>query len=105
MNSAIQQLNQVTQQNAAASEEMATSSEELSSQAQQLMEMISFFRLESDKTRKKSSGNEKIKTNQNISFVSEEINTPKPHELINRGERGISIDLGKDAHDSNYERF
>jgi len=105
VNNAIQQLNQVTQQNAAASEEMATSSEELSSQAQQLMEMISFFKLESDKTRKKSAGNEKIKTDQNISLVSEEINTPKPHELITRGKRGISIDLGKDTHDSNYERF
>ncbi len=44
VNNAIQQLNHVTQQNAAASEEMATGSEELSGQAQQLIELISFFR-------------------------------------------------------------
>jgi|WetSurMetagenome_2_1015567.scaffolds.fasta_scaffold02539_11 methyl-accepting chemotaxis protein len=54
VNSAIQQLNQITQQNAAASEELATSSEELAGQAQQLMEMISFFKLESNSTGKKA---------------------------------------------------
>jgi len=105
VNNAIQQLNQVTQQNAAASEEMATSSEELSGQAQQLMEMISFFKLESDKTYKKSDINEKNKTNQIISFVSEVTNTPKPHELISKGTRGISINMDKETQDSNYEHF
>lgn len=46
VNSAIQQLNQVTQQNAAASEEMATSSEELASQADQLLEIVSYFKID-----------------------------------------------------------
>jgi methyl-accepting chemotaxis protein len=55
VNNAIQQLNQVTQQNAAASEEMATSSEELAGQAQQLMEMISFFKIENNDMSNKSS--------------------------------------------------
>jgi methyl-accepting chemotaxis protein len=55
VNNAIQQLNQVTQQNAAASEQMATSSEELASQAQQLMELISYFRLNNSTGIKKSS--------------------------------------------------
>jgi methyl-accepting chemotaxis protein len=45
INNAVLQLNKVTQQNAAASEEMATSSEELASQTQQLLEMISFFKM------------------------------------------------------------
>ncbi|HEX9777705.1 MAG TPA: hypothetical protein VGA63_06100, partial [Geopsychrobacteraceae bacterium] len=40
---AIQQLDQVTQQNAASAEEMASTSEELRGQAEQLQEMIGFF--------------------------------------------------------------
>ena len=46
INKAIQQLDQVIQQNASASEEMSSTSEELSGQSQQLLEVISFFRLE-----------------------------------------------------------
>ncbi|MGK7393359.1 MAG: methyl-accepting chemotaxis protein [Candidatus Cyclobacteriaceae bacterium M3_2C_046] len=55
INSAIQQLNQVTQQNAASSEEMATSSEELSSQAQQLLELIAYFKIETNQNFKNRS--------------------------------------------------
>ncbi len=54
VNSAIQQLNQVTQQNAAASEEMATSSEELAGQADQLLEMVSYFKLDQQRAKRKS---------------------------------------------------
>lgn len=45
ISNAIDQLNQVTQQNAAASEEMSSSAQELSSQAQQLQETVSYFKL------------------------------------------------------------
>jgi methyl-accepting chemotaxis protein len=45
VNTSIQLMNQVTQQNAAASEEMAAGAEELSAQAQSLKEMVSFFRI------------------------------------------------------------
>ncbi|MBF0609540.1 MAG: HAMP domain-containing protein [Magnetococcales bacterium] len=44
INSAIQSLDQVIQQNAGASEEMAATAEELSSQADQLQNAISFFK-------------------------------------------------------------
>ena len=44
INNAIQQLNEVTQQNAASSEELATSSEELASQADQLNSAIDYFK-------------------------------------------------------------
>jgi methyl-accepting chemotaxis protein len=42
---ALNDLNQIVQQNAAASEELATSAEELASQAEQLKEMMSFFKV------------------------------------------------------------
>lgn len=44
INSAIQHLNQVTQQNAAVSEEMASSAEELNVRAVQLIDVIAFFK-------------------------------------------------------------
>ena len=43
----MQQLDQVTQQNAAGSEELAATAEEMRSQSQSLIEMISFFKLQS----------------------------------------------------------
>jgi methyl-accepting chemotaxis protein len=46
--SAMQQLDQVTQQNAAGSEELAATAEEMRSQSQSLIEMISFFKLQSN---------------------------------------------------------
>ncbi|NLO81042.1 MAG: chemotaxis protein, partial [Xanthomonadaceae bacterium] len=42
---AIEQLNQLTQQNASAAEELAATAEELSGQAEQLQQLIAFFRL------------------------------------------------------------
>ena len=40
----MEQLNQITQQNASASEELAATSEEMSSQAEQLQQAMAFFR-------------------------------------------------------------
>ncbi len=54
INSAVVQLDQVIQQNAAAAEESSSMSEELTAQAQQLMELISFFKL--DKSQEQGSG-------------------------------------------------
>ena len=51
INLAIQQLDQVIQQNTSASEEMASTSEELANQAEQLKEIISFFKIGSDRGR------------------------------------------------------
>ncbi len=47
INTAMAQLNQVTQQNASSSEELAATAEEMSSQAEQLQEAMSFFTLAS----------------------------------------------------------
>ena len=46
VNSAMSQMDQITQQNASASEELAATSEEMSSQAQQLLSLMQFFRLD-----------------------------------------------------------
>jgi len=46
--SAMQQLDQVTQQNAAGSEELAATAEEMRGQSESLIEMISFFKLQSN---------------------------------------------------------
>lgn len=45
INSAIFELNKITQMNAASAEEMAASAEELNAQAQQLKETVSFFKI------------------------------------------------------------
>ncbi|WP_207282938.1 methyl-accepting chemotaxis protein [Pseudomonas sp. FW300-N2F2] len=46
INTAMTQLNQVTQQNASSSEELAATAEEMSSQAEQLQQAMSFFTLD-----------------------------------------------------------
>ena len=51
INTAMNQLNQITQQNASSSEELAATSEEMSSQAEQLQQAMSFFTLDSVTTR------------------------------------------------------
>lgn len=53
INSAIQHLNIVTQQNVAASEEMAASADELNVHAVQLVDVVGFFNMENGKQKKK----------------------------------------------------
>ena len=56
INEAMLQLDKVIQQNAAASEESSSMSEELTAQAQQLMELISFFKIDAGSRRTGGSG-------------------------------------------------
>ena len=105
VNNAIQQLNHVTQQNAAVSEEMATSSEELASQAQRLLNMISFFMLESGTAEKKSVNKGNKLTGAHAKLADAE-NAPQfSQPKIETGKTGINLRMGKDYLDSNYERF
>lgn len=46
INTAMNQLNQITQQNASATEELAATAEEMSSQAEQLQQLMSFFKVQ-----------------------------------------------------------
>jgi methyl-accepting chemotaxis protein len=50
INTAMAQLNQITQQNASSSEELAATAEEMSSQAEQLQQVMSFFKVEGGAT-------------------------------------------------------
>jgi methyl-accepting chemotaxis protein len=104
VNNAIQQLNQVTQQNAAASEEMATSSEELASQAQQLLEMISYFKLEHS-TGKTLAAQVKAKTDHITHVAHLDKTSFKQNATDNKLKKGVTINMGKDNLDSNYEKF
>lgn len=48
VNSAMNQMSQITQQNAAASEELAATSEEMSGQARHLQQLVAFFKVEAE---------------------------------------------------------
>lgn len=50
VNTAMYQMNQITQQNASSSEELAATAEEMSGQAEQLQQVMSFFKVEADST-------------------------------------------------------
>jgi methyl-accepting chemotaxis protein len=50
INTAMDQLNQITQQNASASEELAATAEEMSGQAMQLQELMAFFKVDTQTT-------------------------------------------------------
>jgi methyl-accepting chemotaxis protein len=69
--SAMQQLDQVTQQNAAGSEELAATAEEMRSQSQSLIEMIGFFKLQSNISN--------VVSGKTIGAVSSPVNVSKKH--------------------------
>ena len=50
VNRAMAQVDQVTQRNASAAEELASTAEELAAQAEALEEMVSFFRVATERT-------------------------------------------------------
>jgi methyl-accepting chemotaxis protein len=98
---AIQQLDSVIQQNASASEEMASTSEELSSQAEQLQDSISFFNI----------GNQGRSVG--ISKSSKRLPQKKHTQIAHSapalarstGAGGISLNMGADNLDDDFEKF
>lgn len=93
INFAIQQLNQVTQQNAAASEELATNAVEMSSQAESLQEIVSFFKVvideEMTRKKKKTSIVPKLKA---------------AGEKVKNETKGVILNLDEDE-DDEFEKF
>ncbi len=113
INSAIQQLNNVTQQNAANADVLVSSSERLNLEAQKLKDIISFFKTEhkltgkrhvrvhqQEKPNKVDSTNPKqvIKTQQNV--ITEKTVKKTDGFKLNLGDG-----LKKSSDDSDYERF
>lgn len=105
VNSAIQLLNNVTQQNAAAAEEMATSSEELASQASLLKDLVSFFNFDLNTANKSAK-----RTQSNTTFKVG--STPKPtpatkttNPVIGAKTEQVNIKLNTDISDSEFEHF
>ncbi len=102
INNAIQQLNEVTQQNAASSEEMVTSSEELSTQADQLLETISFFKIDDKIYTKKNIRQSQLRNKILPASASDRTLSQK----TGRKNNGVYIDLGKEGErDEDFERF
>jgi len=94
INSAIQQLNQVTQQNAASSEELSTNAVEMSSQAENLQEIVSFFKVISEKDAYR-----KTKTESVIPKLKE------AGERVKKDTKGVILNLDDEEDDDEFERF
>jgi methyl-accepting chemotaxis protein len=101
INIAIQHLNEITQQNAAASEQIATSAEELSGQAEQLLQTMTFFKLDTKEF--KVSSNTGFQRPQHTSVFE---NEAPPKRIKDNSSSGVYIDLGKEDNlDSGFEKF
>jgi methyl-accepting chemotaxis protein len=98
INKAVQQLDQVIQQNASATEEMSSTCEELSSQADQLLDTISFFRID-----QKTSGavRRAVMHKPPMAQLKPAAKSAAGHS------KGIDLDLGtgKDGMDDEFERY
>lgn len=118
INKAVQQLDQVTQQNASASEEMASTSEELSSQAEQLQQVMSFFRVR-NQTRSRVQAlptartvatlapASRVATSKVSAPVARVTEVPAQTSKVKADESagGVSLDMGGDFSDNDFEKF
>lgn len=99
VNSAIQQLSQVTQGNASAAEEMSSNAEELSSQAEELKSAVSYFRLSAGYT-PKNIVDRKAKKFSVRPRVAEQF-----HENGNGHANGFDLKLKESRSDSDFTEF
>lgn len=103
INKAVQQLDQVTQQNASASEEMASTSEELSSQAEQLQQVMSFFRVANNapaRVRSLPRSRPSVAKESPVRRQPEYSSAPEGDSV-----KGVSLDMGSDFSDGDFEKF
>lgn len=92
VNTATQELTKVVQHNSAASEELASSSEELSAQAVQLRDLISFFRLENEKSGQENDG-PMTSLAEELMNMACELNKVKNEEM----EKGEAVNIQEQA--------
>lgn len=105
ISSAISQLDQVIQQNASASEEMAATSEELSGQAEQLKISMDFFRVNGNGNGHSGGNGRRPKLLGRVQSSPPRVTAaPKPKSQAASG-KGISLDMGPDSSDDDFERF
>ncbi|MDR3471506.1 MAG: methyl-accepting chemotaxis protein, partial [Devosia sp.] len=105
INTAIQQLDKVTQQNTSAAEEMSATSEELASQAEQLQSAIAYFRLDESHASQLAVAARApaVKAKPSKAHLKEAVLAAAPHmkkaaARSKVGGGGFDLDLG-DAHD------
>lgn len=107
VNQAIQQFDQVTQQNVAATEEMASTSQNFSLQAEQLLRTASFFKVSSAHARKVSGNGEKTGTSKLVA-KGRQGGTGKLSLKSSPAEKkpeGIHLDIDNPPDDSEFERY
>lgn len=95
INTAMTQLNQITQQNASSSEELAATSEEMSSQAEQLQQAMSFFTLES------GNGNDRQKSLNHKSAGADK----KSNQPLRKANKTSAHFAGAGFNESEFTRF
>ena len=110
INTAIQQFDQVTQQNAATSEQISSMAEELAAQSEQLQETISFFQLKDDRTYQSRKNGRKNNKKRQISTKPLNLNEHNYKEAKGGPPKGILLDMeadniGEDLLDDDFEKF
>ena len=106
INKAIQQLDHVIQQNASSSEEMSSMSEELAGQSEQLLNVISFFKMKNEGSRKTTKSNK-------VSRVQFKRTQNKKTSSFDSPMDGVSLELDgqngngnvSDHTDMDFEKF
>jgi methyl-accepting chemotaxis protein len=106
INLAIQQLDQVTQNNAAASEQVSATSQELSSQAERLQAAIAFFRVETNGAEAPPVDPAVRKLREKASVMrSRAAGKPVAKPRTKAGAKGYALDLaGQDETDAEFRR-
>jgi methyl-accepting chemotaxis protein len=117
INTAIQQLDQVTQQNAIGSENVATAAEELAAQAEQLRNIMQFFKIEATPSEAQDKGKQETRSLRSRMVTETMTETQHPHPEVkripNKGDdspAGYKIALnqqeeGGDEQDAEFERY
>ncbi len=111
INNAIQQLNQVTQQNAVVSDEMSKNSKALKDYAEELKSIISFFNIEHGKHSVKSAFSPRSTVRVNpVKAETKTFSQPVTKKIIKKVEKGktggINLNMfGEEPADSDYEKF
>lgn len=108
---AIQNLDKVIQQNASLAEELSSTSEELASQVSQLVNLVSFFKVESESKHNVSQGNSNLSSSHqthhfNDTSVSKDQSKTRQQSSISPNttsskSKGVKINLSKEVYSTN----